>query len=290
MSKEISLQPSPQLVFEEQQGVAVAPSHKQIISLYKKSEQSGIPLDTLLEVYKRGFAASLDEQVAFNRVNSFIAGGAAIMLDNDLIENKSGHPGLWVNINAKRKRIENGSGEHMRKPGSEGAPTAADLKASQTNEGLDPIHHIYFANKHGTYKGSDAVRAKSHEEAHERVSARHKDDKNMGYKITNASTGEVKHFGTHRVEEEYTGAEKVSTNSDDPSSRFIGTDSLTKVLKSQTPGYSNAIKTIKKVVKEMYVRDASGKKVPIEKKKFRGSNMKMQSAYPGKSSSSSGGE
>jgi len=290
MSKEISLQSSPQLVFVEQQGVAVAPSHKQIISLYKKSEQSGIPFDTILEVYKRGFNVSLDEQTAFNRVNSFIAGGAATMLDNDLIENKSGHPGLWDNINAKRRRIKNGSGEHMRKPGSKGAPTAADLKASQTNEGLDPIHHIYFANKHGTYKGSDAVRAKSHEEAHERVSSRHKDDKNMGYKITNATTGEVKHFGAHRVEEEYTGAEKVSRNSNEPSSRFIGTDSLTNVLKSQTPGYSSAVKTIKKVVKEMYIRDASGKKVPIEKKKFRGSNMKMQSAYPGKSSSSGGGE
>jgi len=31
--------------------------------------------------------------------------------------------GLYSNINAKRKRIENGSGEKMRKPGSKGAPT-----------------------------------------------------------------------------------------------------------------------------------------------------------------------
>ena len=42
--------------------------------------------------------------------------------------------GLWDNIHAKRKRIKGGSGEHMRKPGSEGAPTAAALKASQTEE------------------------------------------------------------------------------------------------------------------------------------------------------------
>jgi hypothetical protein len=40
--------------------------------------------------------------------------------------------GLWDNIHAKRKRIKSGSGERMRKPGSEGAPSAADLKASQT--------------------------------------------------------------------------------------------------------------------------------------------------------------
>jgi len=43
-------------------------------------------------------------------------------------------PGLWANIRKKRKRIEHGSGERMRKPGSEGAPTAAALKASQTEE------------------------------------------------------------------------------------------------------------------------------------------------------------
>jgi len=39
--------------------------------------------------------------------------------------------GLWDNIHAKQKRIKNGSGEHMRKPGSKGAPTAADFKASE---------------------------------------------------------------------------------------------------------------------------------------------------------------
>lgn len=35
-----------------------------------------------------------------------------------------GAVGLYANINAKRKRIAEGSGEKMRKPGSKGAPTA----------------------------------------------------------------------------------------------------------------------------------------------------------------------
>lgn len=43
--------------------------------------------------------------------------------------------GLWDNIHAKRKRIKAGSGERMRKPGSEGAPSAADLKNSRVDEG-----------------------------------------------------------------------------------------------------------------------------------------------------------
>lgn len=39
-------------------------------------------------------------------------------------------PGLYANIQAKRKRIAAGSGEKMRKPGTKGAPTAAAFKAS----------------------------------------------------------------------------------------------------------------------------------------------------------------
>ena len=39
-------------------------------------------------------------------------------------------PGLYANINAKKKRIAAGSGEQMRKPGSKGAPTAKDFKNS----------------------------------------------------------------------------------------------------------------------------------------------------------------
>ena len=38
--------------------------------------------------------------------------------------------GLYANIHAKRGRIAKGSGEKMRKPGSKGAPTAANFKRS----------------------------------------------------------------------------------------------------------------------------------------------------------------
>ena len=37
-------------------------------------------------------------------------------------------PGLYANINAKRKRIAEGSGEKMKKPGTAGAPTAKQFK------------------------------------------------------------------------------------------------------------------------------------------------------------------
>lgn len=214
--KSTSLHSSPQLVFVEQQGVAVALSGKQIISLYKKSENSGIPFDALKEVYNRGYRESLSEQIAFDRVNSFIAGGAAAEMDKDLVEKR----GLWDNIHAKQNRIKHGSGEHMRKPGSKGAPTAAALKNSQTNE--------------------------------------------------------------------CSCSEPMSTNPNDASSRFIGSDSLTQVYKNTTPGQGKA-QTIKRVVKELNVRDAAGKVHHLNKVAIRMADGSIQMKDPGKSGSSGGG-
>ena len=48
-------------------------------------------------------------------------------LINKNMENKKG---LYSAINAKKKRIEAGSGEKMRKPGTKGAPTAKAFKQS----------------------------------------------------------------------------------------------------------------------------------------------------------------
>jgi hypothetical protein len=212
MSKEeTSLQSSPQLVFNEQQeGVAVVLSEKETVALYKKSQQCGHSFDTLQEVYRRGYLTwdlhlnETPEQVAFNRVNSFIAGGKAAEMDQDLMEKKRG---LWDNIHAKRARIKAGSGEKMRKPGSKGAPTDAAIKASQT-EAADPC-----------WKGYKQVGTKM----------------KKGRSVPNCVPTEA-----------YTGAEKTTKNTDDPASRFVGTDALTDTYKNATPGQS-----VKKVVKEV---------------------------------------
>jgi hypothetical protein len=45
-------------------------------------------------------------------------------------------PGLYANINAKKKRIAAGSGEKMRKVGSKGAPSKMDfIKSAKTAKG-----------------------------------------------------------------------------------------------------------------------------------------------------------
>lgn len=69
-------------------------------------------------------------------------------------------PGLWANIRAKRERIKSGSGERMRKPGSKGAPSNADLKSirAASNESTELEESLAdefgeFAKKFGQQRG-----------------------------------------------------------------------------------------------------------------------------------------
>ena len=64
---------------------------------------------------------------------------------NPYLEEKRG---LWDNIHAKRERIKRGSGEKMRKPGSKGAPSNADLKNSQS-ESASPFRKKIDSLKEG---------------------------------------------------------------------------------------------------------------------------------------------
>lgn len=59
------------------------------------------------------------------------------------IVDEAKQPGLWANIRAKQKRIKNGSGERMRKPGSDGAPSDEALKKTRaTSEGYQVVQGI----------------------------------------------------------------------------------------------------------------------------------------------------
>lgn len=51
-------------------------------------------------------------------------------------------PGLYANIQAKRERIAQGSGERMRKPGDPGAPTADAFKQSAKTAGAGLIKGV----------------------------------------------------------------------------------------------------------------------------------------------------
>ena len=72
---------------------------------------------------------------------------------------QEGRRGLWANIHAKRKRIERGSGERMRKPGSKGAPTPAQLKRSQEETLLSFADFIAEDDMKGMSVGSGHKRS-----------------------------------------------------------------------------------------------------------------------------------
>ena len=48
---------------------------------------------------------------------------------------RPGDPGLYEAIHAKRERIARGSGERMRRPGAEGAPTEKAFEQSEKTAG-----------------------------------------------------------------------------------------------------------------------------------------------------------
>ena len=328
----------PQLVFAEQiAGSAIALTNEAKLSLYKKSQKSGIPTNVLETVYYRGYKiwnesfGQTPEQFAFDRVNSFIAGGFAAQLDDDLMEDAKGYKnptggltqkgrdhynrqtgghlkapvttppsklkagskaagrrksfcarmggvegpmkkpngeptrkalalrkwnceetqidekrGLWDNIHAKRERIKHGSGEHMRKPGSKGAPTAADLKNSQNEELINELSPelIGKVNKARTIDGKPSKTDAAAKTLNTAV-------KNAWSK-TNVGT----------VKEEYTGSDPKSKDPNNPLARMDGTYQGAKTYADKTPNQklahtpSSTLKVIKKVVKEEAASDS----------------------------------
>lgn len=311
----------PQLVVvEHTTGSAVVLTNEAKLSLYKKSQKSGISTDILEEVYVRGYSiwnesfGQTPEQFAFDRVNSFVAGGFAAQLDDDLIEayfsqtkpnqgfehkgkvigaisksadgyisrrrkdpdkptsvhlmqkhktredaekhliSKSGlgeelseKRGLWDNIHAKQNRIKNGSGEHMRKPGSEGAPTAAALKNSQ-NEAFSPE----YLKQGRSFLKLKRAKAKASTNPQPKISSSDADDLVKQYL---AKGGQIKKTNEERIPMKLSvikeavakfrkkkgfvnseTSEKQSSNPNDSESRFDGTTSAKNVYTRETPG------------------------------------------------------
>jgi hypothetical protein len=371
----------PQLVFAEHiAGSAIALTNEAKLSLYKKSQKSGIPTNVLETVYYRGYKiwnesfGQTPEQFAFDRVNSFIAGGFAAQLDDDLMEDAKGYKnptggltqkgrdhynrttgsnlkapvttppsklkagskaagrrksfcarmggvegpmkkpngeptrkalalrkwnceetqidektcncwdgykrvpgtkpcapgscakpsdinekrGLWDNIHAKRERIKNGSGEHMRKPGSKGAPTAAALKNSQNEE------IIVIGETIGNVKTLKPDTKKYWKERHTLSMAKRKAANTPQPKMTSMDTDDlVKQYlakGGSIKKEEYTGSDPKSSNPNNPLARMDGTYQGAKTFADETPGQQLAhkpstLKTIKKIVKEEAAKD-----------------------------------
>jgi hypothetical protein len=151
---------------------AVDLSDKAKLSLYKKSSNSGISVDILEEVYARGYRiwnesfGGTPESFAFDRVNSFISGGFAAQLDEDLLTEdlRKWFKEKWVRFDTKG----NIKGQCARDPG-EGKPKCRPLasaramskedraKAARRKRREDPV-----ADRPG--KGEKPVFVKTNEE------------------------------------------------------------------------------------------------------------------------------
>jgi len=118
--------------------------------------------------------------------------------------------GLWANIHAKQKRIKNGSGEHMRKPGSKGAPTAQAFKNSaKTNESIsdDQWYIVMRGNLdfHGNYhgKGDDLTGPLSKVEADAEKHKTHPYDTNWTIVPISAIPVAMQKQGIHEHDDRY---------------------------------------------------------------------------------------
>jgi len=298
----------PQLVVVEQlAGFAIQLTNLAKLSLYKKSQKSSIPVDILEEVYRRGYAIWNDsfegtpEQFAFDRVNSFIARGFASQLDEDLMED-------WQN--SKYKNPEGGLTKagvmayRREHPGSH-LKTAVTTEPSKLKAGSKAANRrkSFCARMSGMKKRLTSAKTAHDPDSRINKSLRkwHCEENELEEKkmMNNPCWKGYEAYGTKKKNgktvpncvpksESYTGAEKTSKDFTKPNSRFIGTDSLTDIEKEMTPGQS-AKDTIKRVVKEVAIRDAAGHVKQLKNVKIRMADGSIRSLPPGKSGSSGGG-
>jgi hypothetical protein len=167
--------------------------------------------------------------------------------------------GLWANIRAKRERIKNGSGERMRKPGSEGAPSEEILKKTQAikeehlEEGRPSQRHPLEGHEY--HKKTDAELVHIAKDAHKAAEAmkshnttaenKYRDQANDSatvryYRQKNGMADWYKKKYGHIKEEVVTEMDKSQT----PPGRDGGNDDASK------KEYAAKITTPKKVVKD----------------------------------------
>ena len=226
--------------------------NKEANSLLRKAEESGLPVEIIYEVFTRGFEVNNNVNEAFNRVNSFIAGGKAANLDSDLIED--------VTDLAKRyKDFVTGGG----------TPQTASRYKSHVNmlakkTGQHPIQINKQVRKHVNSMKEVAEPTGGLKDAcwsgYTAVGMKMKN----GRKVPNCVPKE----DINRAFEAYTGSEPVSKNKNDPKNRFVGTKTIVQNFSASTPGQNN-ISPVGQIDQAAFspVREATykGKTVPLNK-------------------------
>ena len=107
---------------------------------------------------KKAFSENIKREIAAGKPQKQAVAIAYSVKRSAEKHKDGGKPGLYANIHAKQERIKHGSGEKMRKPGSKGAPTAADFKAAaktaKMKSGGDPKLSVSRGEKLPTSRGA----------------------------------------------------------------------------------------------------------------------------------------
>lgn len=208
----------PSVVKEQGKVVTSALTNEAKLSLYKKSQKSGISTDILEKVYFRGYSiwnesfGQTAEQFAFDRVNSFISGGFASQLDDDLLE------GVGDMFGGARDSV--GIKKHLSKNG-------------------------YVFKRSG---GSHEIWHKPSDPSASHISIpNHRGDHPPG-----TIRSMYKQYNSKNTNESIEHEEPITKDKNKSSSRFVGTKSLVKIFQKETPGQSvteQRIQTIKNIIR-----------------------------------------
>ena len=189
----------------ESNAVAASLSNEAKLALYKKSQKYDISINVLEQVYYRGYSiwnesfGQTPEQFAFDRVNSFVSGGFAAQLDDDLFEGVKDMFGGALDARGISKHLIKNSYEIKRSTGEHTIwHKPSDPKAS----------HVAVPNHRGDFPPGT-------------IRSMHKQ------------------FNSRFANEEISVGEPMTSDSSKPSSRFVGSNSLVKILKKATPGQTN---------------------------------------------------
>ena len=290
----------------------VSLTEKQKLSLYKKSQKSGIDTGVLEEVYRRGYLIwkpdlfeGTREQFAFDRVNSFISGGFAADIDKDLFETET----LEESDSALRKKaaksgVSFGTLKKVYNRGMAAWRTGHRPGTTPQQWGMARVNS-YITKGKGTYHGADkdlreanlpevpkdketglAKKYTTGNLSTDKARAAHfargkkMDDNNpAAYKPApgdaTAKTKESKH--TKKAREMYGEDINYEVPTTDPnlsSSRFDATKELVDIYKSMTPGQEPKPKS-----KVLVIIKKTVKQKRIDEATYKGKSVKLNKPF-----------
>ena len=241
-------------------------------TLFKKSQKTGIPFSILGEVFERGMFlweeddTKTQEQYAFSRVNSYIAKGKAWHLDSDLREDRqidstidnlftsliTNNETIWENITSteKRKKIEIVDRNERKNQNRH-----AQIKTKIIDEACWDTHKQVGMKKKGNKMVPNCVPKEEVEQVNEisKTTLKNYLAKAPGdiQKIAKKSKFDTLVKSAHKTNKRMQGVSRAmkkvyeadcnhdnDCSCDSPSKRELGTKTLVKKYKKDTPGES----------------------------------------------------